>query len=163
MQARHAVEEFMPAMKHYAIRLTRNGDSADELVQETILKVLNRPENTDQAENPKAYLMRTMYNQFIDQTRSAKRRPSVPIDDMEFEAPDTDQASRMTAKQIVKAMAALPRDFADILSRHAEQNQTYAEISRDLGIPIGTVMSRINRARASLRQSLCGSPTANCF
>ena len=49
-------------------------------------------------------------------------------------------------------------DFND-----AEQQQTYAEIAQDLGIPVGTVMSRLGRARASLRQKLCGSPTANCI
>ena len=163
MQLNHAIEEHMTAMRHYAVRLTRSGDAADELVQETILKVLNRDTDMSRVDSPKSYLMRVLYNNFIDQTRVAKRRPSVPIDDMDFEAPDADQAESMTAKQVVAAMAALPADFADILSRHAQQNQTYAEIADDLNIPVGTVMSRINRARASLREKLCGSPTANCF
>lgn len=163
MQANHAIEEHMTAMRHYAIRLTRNGDAADELVQETILKILTRDTDMEEVENPKSYLMRVLYNQFIDQTRVAKRRPSVPIDDMEFESPDADQDDAMTAKQVVAAMSDLPPDFADILSRHAERNQTYAEIADELDIPVGTVMSRINRARASLREKLCGSPTANCY
>lgn len=162
MPLKHAIEEHMAALRHYAIRLTRNADSADELVQETILKILNRP-HAPNPENPKAYLMRTLRNQFIDQTRSVKRRPSVPIDDLELEAPDADQAEKMTARQVVAAMAALPQDLADILSRLAEHQQTYAEIAADLNIPIGTVMSRLSRARASLRMKLCGSPTANCI
>ena len=122
MQAMRTAHKFVVVGLLLGLLVGCSSDSADELVQDTILKVLNRPEKTQEADNPKAYLMRVLYNLFIDQTRSTKRRPSVPIDDMEFEAPDADQADSMTAKQVVAAMetaleqiAAKP-EFAELLA-----------------------------------------------
>lgn len=160
MQTRHAIERHMPALRRYAISLTGNADTADDLVQDTILRMLSRADTSITA--PRVYMMRMLHNLFIDRTRRVKRRAAQDVDDLEIPSMDAPQNLALTAKQILAAIHSLPPGASDILIRHAQQDQSYAEIAADLNIPIGTVMSRLGRARAQLRQSLCRE-NAGCW
>jgi len=114
-------EQHIPSLTRFAISLTRNRDTANDLVQDTVMRMLTRDNDAEQIDNVKSFMMSTLKRLFIDGTRRDKRfDKSVDVDDM---------------------------DMMD--------NKTYAEISEEEGVPIGTIMSRISRARAALKQKIC--------
>lgn len=152
----HDIEAHFPALTRFAIRLTRNTDAAHDLVQDTILKVLSRRADAETPDNTKSYMMSMLYNQFIDSYRKQARRSYVPIDDVEPVSPDAPQNLALASKEVMAAITQLPSDFSDVLFRHARDDQSYAEIADALDIPVGTVMSRMSRARSSLRAMLDG-------
>jgi RNA polymerase sigma-70 factor (ECF subfamily) len=97
------------------------------------------------------YMMSIMHNLFIDETRRAKpEKYPVSLEDVEPVSGDASQTLKMTCQETIKAMDQLPHDLREVLVRHACQGQSYLEISRALEVPMGTVMSRIARARGAL-------------
>ena len=150
----HDIEAHFAALTRFAIRLTRNSDAANDLVQDMILKVLSRPASAELPDNTKSYMMTVLHNLFIDTYRKQSRRSFVPIDDVEPIASDAPQNLALASKEVLAAITALPSDFSDVLFRHARDDQSYAEIADALNIPLGTVMSRMSRARSSLRTLL---------
>lgn len=156
MENHISFEEHIPALTRFAISLTRNSDAANDLVQDTVMKVLTRDPDAEHVENVKSYLMSTLHNLFIDSTRRGKRMSNhMPIDDFDAASNDAPQNLILTAKEVVNVIEKMPSDVADVLMRHARDGQSYAEIADDLGVPVGTVMSRISRARDALKNELC--------
>ena len=155
-------EPHIDSLRRFAISLTRNSDQANDLVQETILKVLSKMDEDTQIENPKAYLMSMLHNLFIDSTRRTKRRgEAVSIDDYDAPSGEASQELKQETAKILTLMEALPDEMSDVLHRHVTQEQSYQEIADDLHVPVGTVMSRISRARDALKKKLCGGDK-NC-
>lgn len=149
-------EQHVSALTRYANSLTRNQDAANDLVQDTIMKILTRDPDVEHIENEKSYLMSTLRNLFIDGTRRGKSLGvAVSIDDFDMASGEASQNLKLSTKEIVTAVTKLPSDISDVLLRHARDDQSYSEIAGDLGIPVGTVMSRMSRARQELRKTLC--------
>jgi RNA polymerase sigma-70 factor (ECF subfamily) len=100
-----------------------------------------------------------MHNVYVNQVRSA--RPHVPLDE---EMPETFQPSResdgLALRDLDRAIRRLPPDQCEVLLLVALEDMSYAETAVALGIPIGTVMSRLARAREKLRAMLSGLPPA---
>lgn len=144
-----------PALKRYALRLTRDEGRAEDLLQDTYMSMLSRREDATRVNKPGPYMMSIMHNLFIDETRRTKPDTSpVPLDDIEPVSADASPTLKITCQETMAAIADLPADYRVVLQRHACQGQSYGEISKALGIPIGTVMSRIARARAALCRAL---------
>jgi len=144
-----------PALKRYALRLTHDEARAEDLVQDTYMSMLTRSKPEAEIKKPGPYMMSIMHNLFIDDVRRTKPdKTAVPLEDVEPVATEASQTLRLTCQETMKAMEQLSDDLREVLDRHACQGQSYTEISKALDIPMGTVMSRIARARAALCQAM---------
>jgi len=148
----------LPNLRRYALSLCRNGDTADDLVQTTVERAFVARDRHDPATRLDAWLFRILRNAFIDMTRRTKTRGvSVDIADMP-EAATVDGAAVTEARLMLNAaeaaIEALPVDQREVMLLICIEEMTYAEAASVLGIPVGTVMSRLARARIAVANRL---------
>ena len=142
-----------------AYRLTGNGDDAQDLVQEVLLRV-RRGLATYQPVSMEGWLSRIATNAFLDETRRRKRRPlSALPDDADRVVPASAPADEVSGsatlpEELQRALAGLPDEYRAAVVLCDVVGLSYAEISDSLGVPVGTVRSRIHRGRAQLRKVL---------
>jgi len=151
------------ALYGHALALTRNADEAEDLVQETTLRALRGFESF-RADGPiRAWLLTILRNLFINTYRTRVRAPrSVSLDALENPdpivpvepGPERAVVSRLENEALARAVAALPSDYREVLVLSDMTGMSYQEISDRLGVPIGTVRSRLSRARNRVRRSL---------
>ncbi|MBC8101858.1 MAG: sigma-70 family RNA polymerase sigma factor [Cytophagales bacterium] len=151
------------ALYGHALALTRNVDEAEDLVQETTLRALRAFESF-RADGPvRAWLLTILRNLFINSYRMRVRAPrSVSLDALENPdpvvpvepGPERTVFSRLENEALARAVAALPADYRDVLILSDMRGMSYQEISAQTGVPIGTVRSRLSRARSKVRRSL---------
>lgn len=152
--------QLLPALRRFAYSLTGARADADDLLQNTIERLLSRemPENVELIK----WAFRVCRNIWIDEYRACKIRHNA-AQLPELEEPTEDGTNRIyneiTLKQVNTAMEKLPDDQRSILALIAIQGMSYKEVAETLGIPIGTVMSRLARARIALSQFLNSSAT----
>jgi RNA polymerase sigma factor (sigma-70 family) len=144
--------ELSPQVRRYAYALSRNPADADDLLQTTLERVLSKPMPED-AELAK-WTYRVCRNIWIDEIRSRKvRREAAPEIEAsprgEVSTEDT-VAARMTLKHAQAGIDKLPEDQREVLAMVAIAGMAYRDCAETLAIPIGTVMSRLARARAAL-------------
>lgn len=139
-----------------AYRLTGNDADAQDLVQEVLLRV-RRGLETYRPGSLEGWLSRITTNAFLDEVRRRRRRPTVPLpeepDRVLAGAEDAEAALAATtlSDDIQDAIRALPDDFRAAVVLCDVVGLSYDEIAQQLGIPVGTVRSRIHRGRATLR------------
>ena len=154
-------------LHNMALKITRNEDDAQDLVQETILRAYRFFHKYEAGTNCRAWLYRIMKNTFINGYRKQRRQPSgAPYDELEeileteSDAPaaQTDpQASlinRRLQEDVARALATLPPDYRTALSLSLVEGFSYKEIAETMHCPIGTVMSRIHRGRLLMQKQL---------
>jgi RNA polymerase sigma-70 factor, ECF subfamily len=150
-----------------ALRLTGNPADAEDLVQDTYLKAFRSASQYRPGTNLKAWLFTILHNTFLNRRRRAVREPiSVEPDEIE-RASASLGASSPTPEQLLlretldadlrSALDALPESFREAVWLRDVDEFSYAEIASMLGIPIGTVMSRISRGRRLLYEQLAGT------
>lgn len=163
-------EEFMPhidSLYNFAYRLTFDDDDANDLVQETYLKAYRFFESYEKGTNAKAWLFRILKNSFINDFRKKSREPSkVDYQEVEtfYNSEDTpqnhtvdlrvDAVQNLIGDEITTALNSLEVDFRAIIILSDLEGFTYEELSKILDIPIGTVRSRLHRARNLLKEKL---------
>jgi RNA polymerase sigma-70 factor (ECF subfamily) len=148
-----AIKELLPHLRRFAYSLTGNVHDADDLVQNTIEKLLSLPPATDVP--LMQWCFRVCRNAWIDEYRSRKvRQPGA--EQVEEQAANSDDAAmvldQIQLRQVEQAMEQLPDEQREVLGLVAVQGFSYAEAAAVLAIPAGTIMSRLARARASLLQ-----------
>ncbi len=142
-----------------AYRLTGSRDDAEDLVQEALLRV-RRGLDGYQPGNLEGWLSRIVTNLFLDDVRRRRRRPLTSVADLPDpwvgvdHAPDDELARARLPEELEAALVALPPDFRAAVVLCDVVGLDYQEISESLGIPPGTVRSRIHRGRALLRKAL---------
>ena len=163
--------EHMPALYGAAVRMTRNGADAEDLVQETYLKAYRAWHSFQQGTNLKAWLYRILTNTFINTYRSKKRRPDESeLDEVEdlylyrrlggLEAAHAGRSAEdevmdlFTDSDVKAALEALPDNFRLAVLLADVEGFAYKEIAEILDVPIGTVMSRLHRGRKALQKAL---------
>jgi RNA polymerase sigma-70 factor (ECF subfamily) len=134
-----------------ACALTGSRLTADDLVQETYARVLAKPRMI-RNEDDLGYLLRTMRNVFLDERRKAARRATdaTDPDDLDRIARGTSPQEAVEQRELLATIAALPDDFRDVLVAVDVAGLSYQEAADALGVPQGTVMSRLFRARKRL-------------
>jgi RNA polymerase sigma-70 factor (ECF subfamily) len=146
------------------LRLTRNPADAEDLVQDTYLKAFRAREQFEPGTNLKAWLFTILHNTFLNRRRRGAKEPvAVESDEIERMAADL-PGTPQTPEQILlrdtldtdlqAALDALPDAFRQAVWLRDVEEFSYAEIATMLGVPIGTVMSRISRGRRMLYESL---------
>lgn len=162
--------EMLPHLKplyHFAFRLTGNEDDANDLVQDTYLKAFRFFNSYEKGSNAKAWLFRILKNSFINNYRKASKEPNkVDYEEAELYL-NTAKASYsdsidlrdkifrgLVGDEVSIALTSLPVDFRIVIILCDIEEFTYEEISKIIDIPIGTVRSRLHRARKMLRDML---------
>lgn len=162
--------QFMPyveALNTFAFHLCYNHEDAADLVQETYLKAFRFMDKFEEGTNAKAWLFKIMKNAYINDYRKNASRPS-KVDYEEIVAyhdGDDDQLSsfydlredifdKMMGDEVTSAINAIPEEFKTVIFLCDIEDFTYEEISKILEVPIGTVRSRLFRARNMLKDLL---------
>jgi RNA polymerase sigma-70 factor (ECF subfamily) len=148
----------LPLLRRYALSLCHRADLADDLVQTAVERAFAARTSRDPAVPLRPWAFRILRNAFIDDTRRrATRGETVDIADN----PDllSLDGARQTEDQLMlaaarAAMEALPADQRDVMHLVCIEEMSYAETAALLGIPTGTVMSRLSRARAAVARTL---------
>jgi RNA polymerase sigma factor (sigma-70 family) len=143
-----------------AYRLAGNDSDAQDLVQEALLRVRKGLERYEPG-SLEGWLARIVTNVFLDEVRRRRRRPTEALPaDPDWVLPPTaaaDEASETLPDEIQAALSALPEEFRLAVVLCDVADQSYEQISDTLGVPVGTVRSRLHRGRRLLRSALAGS------
>jgi RNA polymerase sigma-70 factor (ECF subfamily) len=154
---RKDVEATIPALRRYARALTRNRDIADDLVQDTLVRAL-RSEHLFHGGDVRSWLYTILTNLNRNRLRSLARRPALsPIEDND--APQL-AGPEAGGRDIERALAALVEDQRAVLLLVVLEGLSYREVADVQGVPIGTVMSRLARARVQIKSFLDGERPA---
>jgi RNA polymerase sigma-70 factor (ECF subfamily) len=150
------VEPHIPALRRYAWALLRGRDSADDLVQDCLERAVGRWHLRRRDGNVRAWLFAILHNQFMSDRRRDKRRGlEMPLDSLPREpATMASQEANLAVGDVLEALKALPEDQRSILLLVGVEAFSYQQSADILGIPIGTVMSRLSRGRERLRRLL---------
>ncbi|MDO5646608.1 RNA polymerase sigma factor [Paracoccus sp. (in: a-proteobacteria)] len=148
----------LPNLRRYGLSLSRKADIADDLVQITVERALSNWTSFDAQTRLEPWLFRIMRNAFIDMTRRDRTRgtgvdvteqPEVLAHD-----PAAGIEARMMLQTVEQAMETLPDAQREVLHLVCVADLSYAEAAQLLGVPVGTVMSRLSRARIALAEKL---------
>jgi RNA polymerase sigma factor (sigma-70 family) len=151
------VEACIPALRRYASALLRNRQEVDDLVQDCLVRALDRLHSRRPDADLRAWLFTIMHNLFISRLRHAKVRGRVETMDAIDEAAIGQrpaQEGHMRGKELLRALSELPEEQRAVLLLVAVEDFSYADAARVTGVPVGTVMSRLSRAREKLRRSV---------
>ena len=155
---RQSVEAMIPALRRYARALTRDTDIADDLVQDTLVRAL-RSEHLFHGGELRTWMYTILANLNRNRLRSLARRPvMVPIDDGDAALGGAEGGGG--ARDIERALAALVDEQRQALLLVVLEGLSYREVAEIQGVPIGTVMSRLARARQQVKNFLEGERPA---
>jgi RNA polymerase sigma-70 factor (ECF subfamily) len=133
-------------------------EDAEDLVQETFARVLAKKRTIASDQDALPYLMRVLRNTFVSSLRTRSRRPkTAPLEDAEprLAAPDAGSPTAvLAAREVFAAIAALPEDQRDVIAAVDVAGLSYAEAAESLGVPAGTIMSRLYRGRARVADAV---------
>lgn len=163
--------QHIDALYRTALRMTRSPSDAEDLVQETYLRAFRSLHQFSEGTNLRAWLFRILTNTYINEYRKRQRRPTnTSLDDIEEfylydhlvdsgvqpteERPEDLVLERLTTEDVARAIDELPDEFRQVVMLADVEGFAYREIADIAGIPVGTVMSRLFRARRRLRKQL---------
>jgi RNA polymerase sigma-70 factor, ECF subfamily len=150
------VDRFYPMLYRFALSLARNEPDACDLTQHTFSVWASKGHSLRDASKVKSWLFTTLYREFISTRRHEKRWPKEEISTVEHELPSVapETVDVLESSQVMAALQALDETFRVPLVLFYLQENSYDEIAQILNIPIGTVMSRLSRAKQKLQQAL---------
>ncbi|GKS96833.1 MULTISPECIES: sigma-70 family RNA polymerase sigma factor [unclassified Acidovorax] len=153
------IVEHLPSLRRYARALTGNAWAADDLVQDTLERACRKWLLWRSGSDLRAWLFTLMHHLYLNQQRSASALPLLDIeavqDSLQAPAPASDDAIDLD-----RCLQRLPSDQRAVLLLVTLEDMDYAQTARVLQIPVGTVMSRLSRARARLRELMHAPATA---
>ncbi|MGC4025253.1 MAG: RNA polymerase sigma factor [Mesorhizobium sp.] len=156
-ERRTAILAEIPRLRRYARALLRGRESSDDLVQDTLERALTRMENWQTGDSPRRWLFTIMHHLFIDQTRRRNRRGEdamLSLDDGEALGQRAHQQETAEAGEMLDILSALSPDRRAAIVLVGVEGFSYAEAAAMLGVPAGTVMSRVARGREEMRRLL---------
>jgi RNA polymerase sigma-70 factor (ECF subfamily) len=148
------LETEIPRLRRYARALTRDGSRADDLVQSCLVRAVAKEHLWQPGSDLRAWLFTILHNQHVnDVRRSVREGVTVAVEDV---APILTVASNAAAslqlRDLERAMARLPEEQRQVILLVGLEGMRYEEVAKILGIPIGTVRSRLSRGREMLRE-----------
>ncbi|CAG4889075.1 RNA polymerase sigma factor [Paraburkholderia saeva] len=160
MSVRDGLMDQVPRLRRYARALINNRELADDLVQDTLERALRNAGQFRPDSDLRAWLFTIMHNVFINQVRKAgSRAVHVSVDDgvpeSEF-AVAANPSQSLEVRDLDFALQRLPDDQREVVLLVGLEEMSYADVALALGVPIGTVMSRLSRGRERLRALMSG-------
>jgi len=147
--------EQIPGLRRFARYLARDADHADDLVQETLIRALGALPQLDPDGNLRAWLFTILQNVLRGEWRRRRRSPvrlDIPIENAPQPTRSGGQMESASLRELAAAIRELPPRFREVLMLCGVEGFDYEEAARILGIPVGTVRSRLSRARAMLKE-----------
>ncbi|HEY1084720.1 MAG TPA: RNA polymerase sigma factor [Prosthecobacter sp.] len=156
MEFDHLVQEHYQALYRFGLSLSQSESDAADLTQQTFLRWATRGFQLRDRSKAKTWLFTTLYREFLSGSRRAVRFPHVELGDAELELPPVQARTteEMDGQSALDALQALDETYRAPLMLFYLQQHSYQEIAEILEVPIGTVMSRLSRGKAQLRQKL---------
>ena len=157
------VEPLIPALRRYARALMREQASADDLVQDCLERAISRWHQRRQEDDARSWIFAILHNLAMTRLRREARRPvHVALDDADaanlaFAAPQEDG---LRHRDLLNALAQLPDEQRTVLLLVTVEELSYSDAAQVLDVPIGTVMSRLSRARERLARLMSAEPKA---
>ncbi len=153
MFTQEALINEMGSLRRFALKLTRNVSDADDLVQSTVLRALEKSHLFEANTNLFSWSSKIMYNLFVSGYRRKVKFETQydPESFIELERVEASQDMQMEFKETGAAMQRLSKGHREILSMVCIQGMSYEDVSAELGVPVGTVRSRLSRARENLQ------------
>ena len=141
-----------------AYRYTGSREDAEDLVQDLLLKLYPRTAELERIEDLKPWLTRSLYNAFIDRVRRARRSPEPSGEEASdlpgVSTPDADVLSWEQREALNTALADLSPEHRAVVVLHLVEGYALPELERMMGVQLGTLKSRLHRAKAHLREAL---------
>lgn len=146
----------MDSLRKFALKLTRNSHDADDLLQSTVLRALEKKHLFNAGTDVFKWTSKIMYNLFVSNYRRKVKFETQydPASYIERESIEASQDKKMEWFEVEQAMNKISADHREILIMVCVKGMQYAEVSENLQIPVGTVRSRLSRARESLQAAL---------
>ena len=155
MDLKEEIIEQIPRLRRFARYLARDKDHADDLVQETLIRALKALPQLDPGGNLRAWLFTILQNVLRGEWRRRRRSPvrhEVNVDDVMEPAEKGGQFETATLAELAGAIRDLPPRFREVLMLCGVEGFDYEEAAAVLGVPVGTIRSRLSRARAMLKE-----------
>ena len=159
----HQILEHIPRLRRYARALLGDRYAADDLVQDTLERAWNKFHLWRPGSDLRAWLFTIMHNVFVNQVRSKRSEIEKTMEELPVVAVRATQSDSLEIADVERALRALPDEQLEVLLLVALEEMTYDEVGRALAIPIGTVMSRLSRARERMRRLIAGVQPAVLF
>ncbi|HEX5476892.1 MAG TPA: sigma-70 family RNA polymerase sigma factor [Burkholderiales bacterium] len=151
--------ELIPRLRRYARALAGDRASADDLVQDTLERAWAKLHLYRRGSDLRAWLFTVMHNVHVNKIRAAR-----PTESLEEEMPElaqrAAQGDALLVRDLDRSIAALPEEQRAVLLLVTLEDMSYEEVARTLSVPMGTVMSRLSRAREKLRLMMLGQASA---
>lgn len=142
----------LPNLRAYAMFLTGNRADADDLVQDTAVRLLGAADRFEPGTNFRAWAFKVLRNRFLNEF-AAKRRRNLPLHELndDFASVFPNQMDGIELRDLVRQFMKLPPEFRSVLALAGGANMPYEDIASISGCAVGTVKSRVHRARAALQ------------
>lgn len=153
----------MPKLRKFATKLTRNSSEADDLLQATLLRALEKADYFETDTNLFKWSSKIMYNIFVTEYRRRVKFESQydPESSIENHAVEASQHVKLEVKAVARAMEHMSEEHREILVLVCVKGMQYQEVADMLKIPVGTVRSRLSRARSQLMTLMDGPVNPN--
>lgn len=151
------VQPLIPALRRYARAMLRNRDDADDLVQDVLERALGNWQGRRKAASLRSWLFAILHNLALDRLRRrARRGTDAPLETVPeaWLARPAEQEHALGQQDVLAHLAQLPEDQRAVLLLVSVEDLSYAEAAAVLDVPMGTVMSRLSRARERLRRQM---------
>ena len=157
MDEAHRIVELIPRLRRYARAPAGDRARADDLVQDTLERAWNKFHLWRPGSDLRAWLFTVMHNVHVNQVRASRDHAMLDDEGPEMAVAGVQGAS-LEIRDLERALAVLPPEQREVLLLIALEDMSYVEVATMLDIPIGTVMSRLSRAREKLRALMHGTP-----
>lgn len=151
--------DLIPRLRRYARALVADRSAADDLVQDTLERAWSKLHLYRRGSDLRAWLFTVMHNVHVNRVRATRRTDPLE-DEMPELAQRAPQGDGLLVRDLERALERLPAEQREVLLLVCLEEMTYDEVASTLGIPIGTVMSRLARAREKLRIMMLGLPAS---
>jgi RNA polymerase sigma-70 factor, ECF subfamily len=157
-----ALGPYIPALRRFARGLLRDADAADDLVQDCLTRAISRWHLRRENGALRPWLFTILYNLFVSDRRAAGRRggPAMRVEDWDKMLPSVDgrrlAEDRLVWRDVMIGLDSLPAEQRAVVLLVGVEDLSYEEAAQVIGVPLGTVMSRLSRARERLRRHLEG-------
>ncbi|MFO0564439.1 MAG: RNA polymerase sigma factor [Polyangiaceae bacterium] len=155
---REEIVELVPVLRARALKLCLNANDAGDLVQDTVERALKFESSFERGTNLRAWLQQVLFSVFVTRCRKLRRErkavEALTSDPCAWTHPESGPAMQHLSPRVERAVASLPKPFADVVRLVDLDERSYKDAAQVLGVPVGTVMSRLFRGRRLLAAEL---------